>query len=362
MKMRSSSALFVLTVIFALIAAIPAYAAAPIVYPAGVSITNTNNLIVIFVPFTDEPGDTQSATINWGDGAIEPGLIDGGGVNGAHIYNAVGTYTITIQINDNTGFSTTYAFGVSVTVLGITPPPPVDLCVNYSGSVIAGIVANVPPQLVNTLRCRPLAIDTEFTDSLGIVTRSGAAVGNADIIAQGVIAAVDVFSLENVVSLPGVGICLRGTGTLVLLAGAPRTPTVLGGFTAAELPGFTCSGVPTVGTLVLVGNDFGGFVGGGGVESNTTPRGFPRPQGYAPGVDFALSGACVPLTRGVVYVRSLPTENSDFIRILGDSTPVQIETQTGRWYVFTLDGVVGYIRADLLSFQCGFLTGTGAVG
>ena len=51
-------------------------------------------------------GDTHTATINWGDGTVEPGTVtepDGGAgtVDGSHVYGAAGTFDVTITVNDD---------------------------------------------------------------------------------------------------------------------------------------------------------------------------------------------------------------------------------------------------------------------
>jgi len=75
--------------------------------------------------FSDQPGDTHTATWDWGDGllsdgnVVEPGIVDEPGiktyfVSGEHTYNAVGVYTVTLTVSDNRGQSAETTFHVVV--------------------------------------------------------------------------------------------------------------------------------------------------------------------------------------------------------------------------------------------------------
>jgi hypothetical protein len=75
--------------------------------------------------FIDEPGDTHTATWDWGDGllsdgnVVEPGIVDEPGreiyfVSGEHTYNAVGVYTVTLTVSDNRGQSAESTFHVVI--------------------------------------------------------------------------------------------------------------------------------------------------------------------------------------------------------------------------------------------------------
>lgn len=66
--------------------------------------------------------DTHTATIDWGDGAVEPGAITASGgsgaVAGSHTYLAAGTYSVTVTVTDDDGGGG--ADTMAVTVFGFS--------------------------------------------------------------------------------------------------------------------------------------------------------------------------------------------------------------------------------------------------
>ena len=88
-------------------AAVPSDATAP----AGTSVS-------VGLAFSDDGGnDTHTATIDWGDGTVEPGTVGGsatsGTVSGAHAYSS-GSYTITVTVVDDDGAASTATTGVVI--------------------------------------------------------------------------------------------------------------------------------------------------------------------------------------------------------------------------------------------------------
>ncbi|MCI0577453.1 MAG: PKD domain-containing protein [Chloroflexi bacterium] len=75
--------------------------------------------------FTD-PGaaDTHTATINWGDGTIEPGVVNqvANTVSGSHAYDDDGLYTVTVTVTDDDGDAGNDSF----TVTASNAPPVVE--------------------------------------------------------------------------------------------------------------------------------------------------------------------------------------------------------------------------------------------
>jgi len=59
----------------------------------------------------DQPGDTHTATWDWGDGDTSDGsVVEPGFVSGEHTYNATGVYTVTLTVTDNDGRSSVSQF------------------------------------------------------------------------------------------------------------------------------------------------------------------------------------------------------------------------------------------------------------
>jgi uncharacterized membrane protein len=71
----------------------------------------------ILATFTDpDLLDTHTAVIDWGDGTISEGLVDqaAGTVSGSHLYEAYGTYIVTVTVTDNHGGQGSDTFEVTV--------------------------------------------------------------------------------------------------------------------------------------------------------------------------------------------------------------------------------------------------------
>jgi len=317
---------------------------APVVTVSGVTTNVNNNLVVIYVPFTDDPSDTHTATINWGDGtATESGLVNNFAVEGAHVYANTGGYVITVVITDDNGNSTTYQINLGIDTFAY--PPPVGLCTDYNFEAGSNIRANVPDAIRYALRCRPLVADGNFTNGEGETPVNGGAIGIQSVIDLGVQQAVDIFSQEGLTTLEGVTVCLRGTsGTLLHLYGIPRAANRLAMYTVAQFPGYICATIPQVGTLVLVGGD--SVIAGSAMPTNTP---------NAPGMIIAAFPECTPVTDGVVFLRAQPSANSAQVAVLGANTPMTLIEMVGLWYRVSVGGQEGFIRYDLVAFQCDFL-------
>ncbi len=354
-----------------------AYAAPPVIDVVASQIGINQSLVVINLPFTDDPGDTHSAAINWGDGIVSPGLIINGAINGAHVYGSTGTFAIGVVLTDNNGESTTYNTTINVTTLQPVddetgaPLPATGQCAEYNGIPNSIVRAGVPDAIRQQVYCRLLVENGSFSVGVNALPPYGGSIGNQTIISMGVYQAVDVFSPPptSLTNISGTAICLRGSGQLYLLNGSPRSPFGLGGYSVPTAPGYTCGAVSAPGTVVLIGGpSTAADVQAAGAQPQVGVR------GYAPGLFFAQSGACTPATRGTVYVRAEPYESARQVAILGHNTPVTLGGIYGQWYVITtttasFGTVQGFIRADLLSFSCGFgygapplLDESGAVG
>jgi hypothetical protein len=82
--------------------------AAPVVEAGANQTVHKGDTVNISVSFRDlGRKDTHTATINWGDGTIEAGIVtevEGfGNVTGSHIYKTSGVYTVTLTVMDDDG-------------------------------------------------------------------------------------------------------------------------------------------------------------------------------------------------------------------------------------------------------------------
>lgn len=120
-----------------------------------------------------------------------------------------------------------------------TRPTPLDLIDSLPGRDGDAIRVGLPDGSFANV----IAVDGRFV-------RTSGEIGNTAVIARGVIAAVDVFTL-NGESAAGAIICFAGEGELIFLsaADAPRAPRSIA---ARQREGYTCTILPNAGMLVLV--------------------------------------------------------------------------------------------------------------
>ncbi len=366
--MTRQTVLFVVLVL--LIAAFPAAAqtgSAPVFNINTASVSSDHNLVTLSLPFTDTYGDSHYAQIDWGDGIVQPGLVQANVVRGAHTYAVSGTYTIRVVLRDSTGLSVTWetVFSTETANYAVDPNlPGAALCSEYNGLSTSNLRAGVPEAIRQQVWCRPLSVQGEFTGWTGMLPAGSGHIGVQDVLNQGVLQAVDIFSTTGLAAPNGVSVCLRGTGTMLLLVGIPRQPVWLGTFNSADLPGFTCASVSQFGTLVLVTLNAAEMIASAqpaepGQIVTASGRVLPPLPDYAPGVWLQQTGACLPVTRGMVYVRAQPSEGSAALTILPHRNPVVIDGMIGVWYAVAVNGFEGFIRADLLSFECGYYAAVG---
>lgn len=116
--------------------------------------------------FTD-PGmlDTHTATIDWGDGSVEAGVVGVGTVTGSHVYFVPGNYTITVTVFDDDG-------GVgSDSLVKTVAPLPVQIDIkpgSFPNSINLGNKGNVPVG-VFTGTYQAISFDATTIDSSSLV-------------------------------------------------------------------------------------------------------------------------------------------------------------------------------------------------
>ncbi len=91
-----------------------------VVVPAGQTITEGDTVTLPNASFSDAgAGDTHTATIDWGDGTVEPGtVIQGAGSGsvalGSHAYAEDGIYTVTVSVTDDDGAAGSNSLTITV--------------------------------------------------------------------------------------------------------------------------------------------------------------------------------------------------------------------------------------------------------
>ena len=77
---------------------------APVVDAGDGQSAFAGDTVDVLARFTDAgAGDTHAATIDWGDGTVELGSVDGnaGTAAGSHVYSVAGTFNVTVTVNDD---------------------------------------------------------------------------------------------------------------------------------------------------------------------------------------------------------------------------------------------------------------------
>ncbi len=89
---------------------------APVVDAGGDQVVDSGVAAVLVATFTDSgSADTHTASIDWGDGTVETGVVDqvAGTVFGSHVYAAADVYTVTVTVTDDDGDDGFDSFTVS---------------------------------------------------------------------------------------------------------------------------------------------------------------------------------------------------------------------------------------------------------
>ncbi len=176
-----------------------------------------------------------------------------------------------------------------------------------------------------------------------------AGVGNAELIAQGVLDAVDIWNIVDA----GILVCFRNQGALKFLD-ASTSPRALSDLATQSVDGMTCATIDRAGTVVLMQG-----------SSMTSPVIEPPPQA-APAAPNLTSGPSAtqpdpifPNARGVV---DCPVTTSDILNMrqgpgiqfaiileIPYQTRLTASARAGEWYQVDYAGQVGWIFFKLVS-------------
>ena len=159
----------------------------------------------------------------------------------------------------------------------------------------------------------PLGAQCQHVDDAGV--------GNADIIAAGYIAAVDVWG--NIGA--GLEVCFEGSGDIILLDAA-TSPRSIVALTAYPARGLTCARVERTGTVVLMSPQSG--------------------SGIAASDERALQD-CMATTQYALNFRDGPA--GSIMSVLGSGVTLTATKRTPDWFEVDFHGAVGWISANYVT-------------
>ena len=139
--------------------------------------------LAVEASFSD-PGvvDTHTATIDWGDGAVESGVVAGAGgtgtVTGSHVYDEEGVYTVEVCVTDDDGGAGCDSFAVTwlVPVVDVTVTKVADRKAVRPDEVLTYTLTVVNS---GTREPRDLVVTDRLPDGLSFVGGSAGAVYDA---------------------------------------------------------------------------------------------------------------------------------------------------------------------------------------
>jgi hypothetical protein len=182
-----------------------------------------------------------------------------------------------------------------------------------------GIILDTPASVFGVY-CRII------TDNLG-------AIGNAQVIAQGVLQAVDVFSTANSEAY-GIKLCLQGRGKLIYLdaSQSPRIPQWIPSYSQDN---YTCAALPGFGTVVLVNSD--------------------APQSTSLNDQKIILLHCQGTTTHMVRLRAEPSTESSILDTLPYEITLEVTGQYQNWFRLIYLDYQGWVNGQYLNLSesCG---------
>lgn len=198
-----------------------------------------------------------------------------------------------------------------------TPRPPVDTCANLPADIV---VSGFNPFAT---QCRPVG---------------SAGVGDAGLIAQGILSAVDVWGDANA----EIRVCFRQQGKLKFLdaATAPRSVSDLA---AENIDGMTCGRINRAGTVALLQG------GQTAVETIAETSDSPLPAETGP----SSTTTCQLETTGYLSLRAGPTLFYTRILSMPRGTRLVARARIGDWFMVNYEGQLGWAHAGYLAVSPG---------
>lgn len=313
---------------------------------AGADLSGTTGVAVNVAATYSDPnaGDTHTATIDWGDGTVEPATASGGAVNGSHTYAAAGSFTITVTVTDNSGAPGSDSLLATINDPAAPTPTPAPTATNgpvvqptattlplltdYNGvNIDDSMRADVPLEIRYGIFARMIVDDGRY------VRRTNAGmIGHQGLLDLDVRHAVDITAVPGVDMSVGVRLCFDGSGTVFFLdaAGAPRVPVQLNSFSE---DGRTCVYIYSPGTVVVTRN---------GVEPETAS------------VEDTLED-CEIETVYRMNLRAEPSLDAEVLTIIPDGVTLNGLDSTSGWFRTSYQDFDGWVAAEFVntSGDCG---------
>jgi len=199
-------------------------------------------------------------------------------------------------------------------------PTPMPLLTDFNGVNLSDVLrANVPLDIRYGIFGRMLARNGSFVVG-------PQQVGNAALVAQGVIDAADIYTAPGVDMSVGVEICFAGSGSLYFLdaATSPRQVNLLN---SREVEGYTCGVIFSPGMVVLT-------------------RAVPTPVPTSD--DGTALTDCTVKTLYLVRLRADASLSSDVLTLVPYNVTLPASHHVAGWYEVNYNGTTGWIASQLL--------------